>query len=179
MDDGSRSADGGLPHSLREGVARTIHENYVRDRLAEGCAPGSEPALRSWDDLPEHLRDANRAQADGYATHLAALGYIITTAGDGSPPPRLVLRGDDLERMAEAEHERWMEHKLSQGYRYGVRRIEDGPRRSHPGIVAWADLPEDIRDLDRQPLRRIVRTLGTANLWVVPRGADPDDRTDR
>ncbi|MGF7234760.1 MAG: RyR domain-containing protein [Frankia sp.] len=176
MDKGSGLAGGTLPRSLREGVARTIHENYLRDRLAEGRAPGSEPALRSWDDLPEHLRDANRAQADGYATHLAALGYTIAAGVDGTPPPQLVLRSDDLERMAEAEHERWMEHKVAQGYRYGARRVEDGPRRSHPWIVAWRDLPEAIRDLDRQPLRRIVRTLSAANLWIVPRppGPDPD-----
>jgi hypothetical protein len=170
MNSGSGPAGGAIPAGVLEGIARTIHENYVRDRLAENRALGAEPALRPWDELPEHLKDANRAQARGYAAHLAVIGYMIAPAGEAAPAAQaeFALRGDQLERMARAEHERWIAHKRSQGYSYGTERVEDGPGRRHPGIVPWEELSEDVRDLDRQPLRRMLGTLGAANLRIVP-----------
>jgi RyR domain len=170
MNDGSGQRDTGVPSRVLEGIARTIHDDYVRARLAEGRRLGSEPALRPWDELPEHLKDANRDQARGYATHLAAIGYKIAPAGEAAPAAQteFVLRGEQLERMAQAEHERWIAHKRSQGYSYGAKRVEDGPGRRHPGILPWEELSEDVRDLDRQPLRRMLGTLGAANLRIVP-----------
>lgn len=151
-----------------EVLARAIHDAYLRAALEDGLMLRSQPALCPWRDLPEHLKEANRAQARGYAAHLATVGYEIVPAS-GDLRERVSLPRSQLERLARAEHQRWVEHKLSQGYRYGDSRVEDGERRLHPSLVPWEALPEEIRELDRQPLRRMSETLASADLRVVPR----------
>jgi RyR domain len=158
---------GNIPPHLLDRIARAIHDDYLRDRLAEDGVMGTEPALRPWEDLPEHLRDANRAQAVGYVDHLEAIGYTVATDA-GTRQADLVLRREQLEQLARAEHDRWLNHKLSQGYHYGPSRIDDGTQRRHPSLVSWEELTEEVRDLDRQPLRRMVDTLAAADLRIVP-----------
>lgn len=158
-----------LPADVLDRLAEAIHAAYLADRAAEHRELGSEPALRPWSELPEHLRDANRAQAAGYVQHLASLGYAIVPAAAGHEQDLAVVPREDLERLARAEHDRWVDHKVAQGYRYGVRRVEDGPRRFHPSIVPWEDLPEDVRERDRQPLRRMLAQLSAADMRVVHR----------
>ncbi len=55
---------------------------------------------------------------------------------------RAVLDG----ASAEASHENWMAEKLDAGWRYGE--VKDADARTHPCIVAYADLPLDQRAKD-------------------------------
>jgi hypothetical protein len=51
-------------HGRLDKVARGIYEAYLADQLVAGCADGTSLALVPWEELPEGLRQANRAQAD-------------------------------------------------------------------------------------------------------------------
>jgi hypothetical protein len=110
-----------LLHGALDREARAIHEAYVAEEKAKGLSPIENPALVSWEDLPESLRQANRAQADHIPIKKRALA---------------VSRSEQmLEALAEAEHRRWMAEKILAGWRFGEKR--DNSRKLHPSIKIW------------------------------------------
>ncbi len=113
--------------------ARAIHEAYLAEELKKGRVRGSAPALVSWEELPEGMRLANRAQAD----HLPIKRRTLDIA-----------RTDEvLEALAIAEHRRWMAEKVVAGWRYAPQR-DDG-RRLHPSIRPYDELSEEEKQKDR------------------------------
>jgi hypothetical protein len=86
-----------------------------------------------WEELPEGLRQANRAQADNIPIKQRALA---------------LSRSDDMiEALAIAEHRRWMAEKIVAGWRHAA--IRDDARRLHPSIRPYDELSEDEKQKDR------------------------------
>ena len=58
---------------------------------------------------------------------------------------------DDLlvltEQLARNIHEVWAQSRVSQGWKYGVKRDDD--LKTHPGIVPYEDLTEQEKQYDR------------------------------
>src|SRR5262249_4560667 len=50
-----------LARAIHDSYARAIHEAYVEAAAERGGEPGSRQALRGWEELPEDLKEANRA----------------------------------------------------------------------------------------------------------------------
>jgi hypothetical protein len=123
--------------------ARAIHERYVAKEVAAGRDAGSTPSLMDWDDLPESLRQANRAQADHFAIKAATL--------------RRGLDDATLEALTEAEHRRWMAEKIVAGWRHGP--VRDDARKLHPSLQAYAGLSEAEQRKDRDAVLTVARGL--------------------
>ena len=70
----------------------------------------------------------------------------------------------DVERMAELEHGRWNIERLREGWRSGTSR--DNAKKIHNCLVAWTELPNDIREYDRNSIRAIPDILAKAGLDV-------------
>jgi len=163
------SCPGALPADECETIARAIHEQY-RVTRAESVKPANR-GLRDWDKLDEDLRESNRAQARHIVEKLRDIGCSLgrAGAGEGGAP---FSRGE-VERLAEMEHGRYNAERLLEGWRWGETRDED--LRLSPYLVAWADLPDDIRELDRQTVRKIPEFLAQVGLAVrrnpAPAGA--------
>ncbi|MGH2819404.1 MAG: potassium channel family protein, partial [Actinomycetota bacterium] len=68
-----------------EVLARAIHHEYVRRQQEEGHSPGDNPSMVSWDELPEHLKESNRWQADDIGNKLRAVGCDLEVL-DGFEP---------------------------------------------------------------------------------------------
>ena len=146
-------------------LARAAHRDYVRRRLAQGADLANDPALSAWDDLPESLRESNRAQVADIPAKLSAVGYELAPTGDWdtdlfSFPP------EQIEKLACMEHKRFMEERLRAGYRYGPK---DTVAKLSPYLVPWEQLSEDIRDLDRDAVRLIPSLLAAAGYAIVSR----------
>ncbi len=145
-------------------MARAIHDNYVSDQSAPGVAPGSVDARAPWDALSEPLQQSNIEQARSYAAALRGLGYVIVPTQDEPVP--VAFTGAEVERLARAEHDRWMAAKIDQGFSLGDR--DDGPMK-HPDLLAWEQLSDPVREKDRQPMRRMPAVLGLVDLQIVRR----------
>ena len=150
----------------KEILARAAHRDYVRRRLADGADPASDPALAAWDDLPEDLRESNRAQVADIPAKLGAIGYEFAPTDDWDAD-LFQLTQEQVETLARMEHTRYVEERLRAGYRYGP--VRDAAAKLSPYLVPWEQLSEDVRDLDRDAVRLIPSILAAAGYAIVPR----------
>ena len=119
--------------------------------------------LMPYAELPEDLKEANRLNVRDIPTKLAAAGYIMVPARSNEPP--FNFPGEPLEILAEAEHERWMQSKLDDGWVYAPE--TDKAKKLHKCLVPWDQLPEDEKEKDRDLVRGIPNILARAGYTVV------------
>lgn len=141
--------------SLIENLARLMHLEYIRYVTGENCA-FSVQSSREWDELDDEFRESNRNLAESALQYLSFLHYSI---GKENRRPDLIIifSNDDVEKLAQIEHCRWMEEKFMDGWRYGV--VRDDERRLHPDLVPWSDLPDDRKNIDRFLISKIPELL--------------------
>jgi hypothetical protein len=138
-------------------LARSVHEFYLEGQLDKGDQIGARSSMYEWSDLPEVVRDDNRLVADCYTLKLRDIGARLAVGEAES----LTFEGDELEQLARAEHERWMAARRAEGWVYGQTR--DDAAKRHPMIVAYDELTEEAKALDREQIRimaRLVRQVG-------------------
>ncbi|NLI77876.1 MAG: hypothetical protein GX442_15740 [Candidatus Riflebacteria bacterium] len=164
--------------SRLDSLARIIHDEYRRRRLADGDSETTNPSLVSWSRLPEDLRVSNRRQADHIPVKLRALGLTCRPAperppdrgtpapGATTPLPRLfTFTPEQVEILSHLEHRRWNADRFLSGWRRGP---ADKPRRVSPWLVPYEELPEEIKEYDREAVRQIPTLLAAAGLEIVP-----------
>ncbi len=150
-------------------LARAIHDEYIRTRAREGVAPGSEPSTQPWATLPETLRESNRDQAGHIGVKLRAIDCALvpaTDAADDLAPSSFSFTDDEIARLAEMEHERWVTDRRRNGWTFapGDRDVE---RKTSPHLAPWADLTEEIREYDRVAVREIPQFLARVGYRIV------------
>jgi hypothetical protein len=145
-------------------LARAIHEDYVRRQREVGDTPESNPALVPWDELPEGLKESNRHQADHMGVKLKAIGYGIAPLTDWDAE-RLQFTAQEVELMAQMEHQRFVEERLRAGWTHAP-----GPKsteqKTSPDLVPWDELPESVKEKDRGTVRGLPTFLARAGLQV-------------
>jgi uncharacterized membrane protein len=151
-----------LARAIHDSYARAIHQAYLAACAERGEAPGSRPSLQPWEDLPDDLKDANRAQARHVGEKLAELGCIMVPTFD--PSLTFAFRDEDeVLRLARLEHERWMAERIGQGYVYGP--VREG--NFHPDLVGWEELTPEAREKDFQAVRNIPAMLSAVGFQVL------------
>jgi uncharacterized membrane protein len=151
-----------LARAIHDSYARAIHEAYVEASAERGETMGSRPGLRGWDELPDDLKESNRAQAMHVGEKLAELGCIMVPSFD----PSLTFEyrdEDEVLLLARVEHDRWMRERLDRGYVYGP--VREG--RFHPDLVPWEALTDEAREKDVQAVRNIPAMLAAVGFQVL------------
>ena len=143
-------------------LARVIHEDYVRHQAELGETPQTNPSMVPWDELPEGLKESNRRQADHIGIKLKAVGCGIAPLTDWDAES-FQFRPEEIELMARMEHDRFVEERLRAGWHPGPK---DPAKKTSPHLVPWEQLPEEIKELDRNPVRGLPRFLSRAGLQV-------------
>ena len=155
-----------------ETLARALHGAYLEAVTADGKL--GDPALRTWLELPDDLRESNRDQAAHVAVKLAAVGRTLAPLTDWEAA-REPFPEADVEVMSRLEHDRWMAERRKAGWRPGPR---DVLARTTPYLVPWEQLAEEVRDKDRLFVRGLPRLLASVGLQAVKReGATAPDPT--
>jgi hypothetical protein len=151
--------------STRELLARATHEDYLRSQLAQGERLGARRSLVPWGELPMDLQESNRDQVDHIAAKLDQLGCsLVRAAPKDARDGRVEFSPEEVELLAEAEHERWMSERSAAGWTPAGTENED--RRTHPSIVSWRELSDDEKEKDRQAVRDLPRRLERAGLVI-------------
>jgi hypothetical protein len=142
-----------------------MHEEYVRKQGEDGQTPETNPSMVGWEQLPESLRESNRRQADHVPVKLQAIGCALVPLGDWGAAP-LELTTEEVEHLAELEHDRWRAERLLDGWAYAPG-PKDLRRRTTPWLIAWEGIPDEQREYDRNTVRNLPRFLVQAGLQVV------------
>jgi class 3 adenylate cyclase len=146
-----------------EDLAKAAHADYVQKELAKGEMPATNGALRAWEELPEDLRDANRAQVADIPNKLRRLGYELAPAY-GLSASEINLSPQQVEELSIIEHDRWMNDRLRHGWSYGPMR--DNARKLHPQLVPWDQLSEPEKQKDRDAVKNLPRFIELAGFFV-------------
>jgi hypothetical protein len=162
---------------------------FVEVMADRRAAAVKEPkaALVAYEDLSEGRKELNRDFARDIRHKLATVGYFMRPARTDD---RVIgwFSGDEVEFLAEQEHERWMRQKLEQEppWRWGPE--DDDAKRESSSLVPWRPLsPEqkverygayaervgdrvlsdEAKDWDRFLVRSIPRILAVAGYTIV------------
>lgn len=132
---------------LLEQLAEAAHEVFCAGLRAQGYTFGStndpvnktHPALRSYEELPEEEQEQNRGTVRDIPAKLAESGYLMLPDRSNGEP--FTFSADDLERIAEREHLRWLQAKLAAGWRYAPE--TDKVHQRHQDLVPWHQMSEE------------------------------------
>jgi hypothetical protein len=134
-------------------LARAIHEEYLRSHVKEDATPETNPSLVPWDELPEDLRESNLRQADHIGVKLKAIRCSLERLS-GRAVNTCELAPEDVELLAQMEHQRWREEREGMGYVFATG-PKDLQKKTSPLLVPWVDLP----DLEKEKLRENIRKM--------------------
>jgi len=178
-------------------LARAVHKDFCEYMLGKGYRFGektneaAEPRFHSslgpYDKLPETEKEQNLQNALDIPRKLAQAGYVMIHARTNEPPK--IFPDTDLDLLAEMEHNRWVKAKLAQpgNWRYG--KPTDKANHIHEDLLPWRkmseeelsrlfapdemasmgreELPDAVKDKDRELVRRIPYILGRVGYTVV------------
>jgi len=138
-----------------EQIARALHDEYCRSH------PDAAAAV-PWEELPAALRDSNRDQARHVGVKLRAAGCRLAPLGAWDAAG-FAFTDDEVDRLGRMEHDRWVAERRLSGWTPGRRRRG---ATTTPYLVGWEDLPEDIRQIDRDFVRALPGVLAGAGYEV-------------
>jgi RyR domain/TrkA-N domain len=150
---------------MNEQLAKAIHESYLRHAIDRGDSVEYNDSVQPWDQLPGHLKDSNREQAWDIGRKLAMVGLTAIPRRSSNGGGGVSLTDRDVEKLAKAEHRRWMNERMAKGWRHGP--VRDNDRKLHPDLVDWEYLSEESRDKDRSAVRAIPEHLAAAGLQII------------
>ncbi|MDG4772257.1 RyR domain-containing protein [Solwaraspora sp. WMMD792] len=148
---------------LVERLGRSIHDRYLLASRVGAVGSVADPALLPWASLPEDLRRTNRAQAADIGRKLRVLGLALAPRTRTNVAVRLTR--EQIERLAVLEHQRWSRERRSTGWVHGPRR--DRAARTHPDLRPWRELPEQVKEKNRDEMRQIPGVLADVGLEIV------------
>lgn len=140
-----------------ERMAVAVHRRWAAVQVAAGR---DAPA---WSQLDESRKESNRAQARDIPVKLRSIGCTIAPLHDMSAPA-FEFADEEFERLAIAEHKRWVAERLESGWRLGPKDID---RKRTPYLIPFEELPDDVADADRDAVRQIPDALALVDLKIV------------
>ena len=144
-------------------MARAIHEEFTSFKESTGAGDRTAESMKPWEQLAEVYKESNRRQADHIGLKLGAVGCGIAPLSDWDAS-LFTFGGEEIELMARLEHERWMVERLSQGWKLGP--VRDDKKKLSPYLVSWGKLPEDVKEWDRNTVRRLPIFLAQAGFEI-------------
>jgi hypothetical protein len=151
-----------LEPDIREIIARAIYNNYRRVRTKSSAR--QDLPMAEWDELQENLKESNRQQADHIYRKLRQVGCTMHKVTDRTIA-LMKFTEDEIEAMAEMEHARWVIERLQDGWKRGEQKDVAG--KTSPYIVSWSELPDEMKELDREAARKMPEFLAGVKLEIL------------
>lgn len=145
-----------------EALARAIHDLYnekQRERY-----PDRPLKYPNFDSLPDTLKYSNLRQAMDISEKLRLMGFKMRPL-EQAINPVMEIPNEYVESLAELEHEAWVAERKSTGWVSG--KTVDANQKITPYLIPYDELPEEIKQLDRDPVKNIPRLLQTIGMVVV------------
>lgn len=146
-----------------EGLARAIHEDYLKRETKKGLTVQDNPNLVAWESLSEEIKESNRRQADHIGVKLAAVNCGMEPWCEYGKE-NFLFSTEEVDRMARMEHIRWCEDRLRDGWTYG--RDRDDEQKIHPDLIVWDRLTDEAREKDIAAAKLIPSLLARAGFQI-------------
>lgn len=146
--------------AVQEMLAKAMHEKYLKDQV--NTKPASDPSMQTWENLDESLKESNRRQADHIPEKLRRVQCGFTQVMNREPI-QFEFSSEEIEILAEMEHERWVRERRLAGWSYGEKDVE---KKISPSLIPWKDLTEDVKDYDRQTIRAMPEIMKNAKFEI-------------
>ena len=151
--------------SCAQDLAPAIHGFYsahlrevgARSRLAE-----------EFEKLAPATKADNIAAARRIPAILGLVGLTLVREGDAPEMREGMVEGilaQNMEMLAEAEHDGWMDYRLRNGWEY--REVRNDELRQHPLLVRYRDLSHEEKDKDRSAVRSYPAIAALAGYRIV------------
>ncbi len=105
---------------------------------------------------------ASRSQASHIKSTLNSQGYSIVSRTDWEDP-LAVFSKNEVEKMAEMEHNRWWDDRIKHGWKLGPRELG---KKTSPYLIPYDQLDERTKDYDRNFVRLYPKILAMVDLSV-------------
>lgn len=146
-----------------EKLARAIHELYNEKQLER--YPDKPLKYPDFEKLTDSLKYSNLRQAMGIPEKLRQMAFVMGSVGSSNPVRS--IPEEYVEYLAEQEHEAWIAERIASGWVAGDR--VDAEKKTTPYLVPFDKLPEDIKQLDRDPVQNILQLLERIGMAVYKR----------
>jgi hypothetical protein len=159
-----------LKGPILDDLAQAVHDLFCEDLRIKGYRYGAvtndeaktHSSLLPFSELPDDEKEQNRLNVIDIPEKLILAGYVMRPARSNEPP--FEFPGEELDLLAESEHDRWMQAKLQAGWRHAPQ--TDKSKKLHQALVDWENLPEQEKEKDRQIVRNIPLVLARAGYAV-------------
>jgi hypothetical protein len=141
---------------LLDEMASAFHANYIS--ISGDSLPSK---FKPWANLEETFKTASRDQASYARRILEASGFKVSAILN--PAVFSEFNDDDIQRMGELEHGRWVVERLRDGWRLGPR---DDQAKRHPNLVPWNKLDQPTKDYDIESVKKFPEILAKAGLQI-------------
>jgi hypothetical protein len=154
-----------------EKLAKACHDIFYDSLKAKHYTYGpvtdkrksEHSSLVPYASLPENEKEQNRENVRDIPNKLAIAGYIFLPARGHETPAEFTV--DEIERLAEIEHERWMKQKRDTGWKYAAKTVKS--RKLHKSLMEWDKISESEKEKDRVLVKGIPQILARAGYMMV------------
>jgi RyR domain len=156
-----------LQVQIIETLAPAIHETWRRLSEKEGWK--MQPHLdKPYKELEEVDKEENRAAARRIPEVLALAGLKLEEKRDAAQQDDADIRRHlehHMERLAEAEHNGWMEHRIKNGWHYNEKRSDF--LKQHPALLPYARLSEIDQKKDKNSVKKFPDMVSLAGYQIM------------
>jgi hypothetical protein len=152
-------------------LAEKINTAWLDHERATGRTPQAD-LNQGYAGLSDIAKEDNRAAARRIPEVLAFADMGITqNTRENAPSPDKISSQImyHLERLAEAEHDGWVEQRIRNGWVFAE--VRNDNLRHHPMIVDYDRLPEENKEKDRNSVRNYPKRVAEAGyriIWLAP-----------
>jgi hypothetical protein len=133
-------------------AAPGVHSFYRQRRWDSDQT--TDPALKTWENLDPKLRHSNEDQIAFVENVLRKEEFRIIKVQN---PQLIRFRRDEIEKMAEREHARWIAERTSEGWVYG--KDKDVDRKINPNLLPWSKVSAEVKKYDREAVEAFPELL--------------------
>jgi len=150
---------------LDDFIGRSLHDAYLKkdlQLLEQNPKHKIHPNSVAWENLPENIRNANRAVADHFDIKMRAVGCKVVPEGIGT---EVQLSPNEIEILAIMEHQRWWADRSINGWK--LAEVRDDINRFHPNMVPYEELSNADKQKDRDSVLQMIEILGSECMILV------------
>ena len=141
-------------------LAPLVHEAWRQSLSKEESGNSFD---KPYEELDQEGKDGNIAAAMRIPEILALAGFVLEPGAASEEGEHAVSQflDENLETLAEAEHDGWADQKRMEGWTFDP--VRDNARRTHNLLIPYRELPQHQKEKDRNAIRlypRLAREAG-------------------